>query len=299
MIRKRVGVAISTTGHEHRLGFLETCVAHWDKALGPGDSLFVTVDGNATDTARAAEAVREYTESVFQVGQFMRPVSENLAELKARATQPTRRLGVSVNKNTGLELLMNNTSADHLFLSDDDAWPLYPQSLRKHTDLPIGHSMVVWGKSRLVSVSDPYAHWSWPRGVVLYQARAVVDRVGGMDERFGPGGHEHAEYSQRICNAGFTPTPFITPASYATRNGKGAGALWHCEDMAKPGETLQALGRRRKELTTIRRARDWEHINKIMAEREGDSSFVPYEASANGRASATLSSNLTSRGADK
>ena len=133
----------------------------------------------------------------------------------------------------------------------------------------------------------------------MYQQRRVVERVGGMDERFGAGGHEHAEYSQRIHNAGLTPAAFITPLSYMTRNATGAGALWAAEDMAKPGEILAALGLRRKQITSIdRAARDWDHIHAIMAEREGSDEFVSYLPRDNGRASATLCENTTSRGAD-
>jgi hypothetical protein len=224
----RRAVAISTTGHPHRLRFLETCVAHWSTALGSGDSLFVTVDGSVEDTQRVFDAVRKHTESVFQVGQLepgwgIGPID-------------TGRLGVAANKNTGLELMMDNTKADHLFLSDDDCWPLYAASLDKHTDLGLMHSMVCWGKSRALEPIGGLASWSWPRGVMLYAQRRVVETVGGMDERFGPGGHEHAEWSQRIHNAGFTPAPFCSPLSYTTRGHHGAVALWHCEDMPLAGD---------------------------------------------------------------
>ena len=43
----KIGVAISTTGDEHRLGFLETCVSAWRKALPLGSVIAVTVDGDA------------------------------------------------------------------------------------------------------------------------------------------------------------------------------------------------------------------------------------------------------------
>lgn len=125
----------------------------------------------------------------------------------------------------------------------------------------------------------------------MYAHREVIERVGGLDERFGaPGGHEHAEWSLRIHNAGgFTPVPFITPASYETRGAQGAAALWHAEDMPQPGEAHGSLGSRRRAITTMnRQPGDWTRINKIMAEREGSSDFVPYTAAENGRSSATL-----------
>lgn len=283
-------VAISTTGDEHRMTFLETCVRMWDAALSPGDSLFVTVDGNAEDVRRVMARVHNYTGSVFQVGQFY-----NDSGLSARI----RRMGVAVNKNTGLELMMHNTRADHLFLSDDDCWPVYPESLDKHTHLGSMHSMVCWGASRHTGFEGDLATWKWPRGVMLYTQRRVVESVGGMDERFGPGGHEHVEWSNRIHNAGFTSTPFPSPASYATRGAMGARALWECVDMPLHGESGLSWRRRKKANTTVRRAEgDWDKINAVMIEREGSSDYVGYRAHENGRAWATLGADLPSRGAE-
>lgn len=290
------GVAISTTGDEHRLPFLETSAQSWWKALAPlglPTRLFVTVDGDEAATLRVAEVVAGFAEvvagfaEVLQVGQ-------------GRETRDGRQ-GVAVNKNTGIELLMD-AGVEHLFLSDDDTRPLFPHSITKHIEFEQPHSMVCWGKNRLALTNNvpsiSYAEWSWPRGVMLYTHRPVVLTVGGMDERFGPGGHEHVEWSRRIHQAGFTPVPFITPASYATRAGMGARALWHCEDMPRPGEPLGNVRLRRRRLTSVRRQDgDWERIEQIMADCDGDTTFVPFRAKENGRLSATIAENLTSRGA--
>lgn len=292
-MRGKIGVAISTTGHEHRMGFLETAVREWDRCLPMGAALFVTVDGSADDAERVRQAVHEWTGSVFRVGRPAYPGHMDSAH----------RLGVAANKNTGLELLMDNTKVDHLFLSDDDTYPLYPQSIYKHVDLPLAHSMVCWGQSRIEKIDGPYATWKWPRGVVMYATRSVVETVGGMDERFRPGGHEHVEWSNRIHNAHLTPHPFMTPAVYGLRGPAGgamrAGVLWHAEDMCKPGEDIGALQWRKRATTSIDRSeRDWDQINAIMAEREGSSAFVSYRAADWSRASATLCTDTTSRGAD-
>lgn len=288
-----IGVAISTTGHEHRMRFLETCVEAWRRVLPLGSALFITVDGSEEDAHRVRHAVLGPNKfgTVWRVGQ------------RRWGVEPyDGRLGVAVSKNTGLELLMDQTPVEHLFLCDDDTWPLYTHALTKHTEFPYPHSMVCWGTSRLVDTRHggpgDYAEWNWPRGVVLHARREVVEAVGGMDERFGKGGHEHAEWSRRIHQAGFTPTPFLTPASYATRKGMGCAALWNAEDMRKPGEVGGMLDARRRRQTTIDPDRDWEIIHRIMAERDGDTSFVPFRAHENGRASATLSENLSSQGAE-
>lgn len=285
-----MGVAISTTGHEHRMGFLETCVRRWSRVLTSTASIFVTVDGSEDDLRRVRALVGKYTYGVYRVGQLEPGWGVGPIE--------TGRLGVAANKNTGLELLMDQTGAEHLFLSDDDCYPKYPQSLTKHTDLGYGHSLVGWGKSRLDAERSNTVSWTWPRGVMLYMHRDVVRNVGGMIEEFGLGGNEHVEYSRRIHQAGYTPEPYISPLSYGTRNCQGAAAMWHCEDMAQPGEPHGTLGSRRRKITSITHKRNWGEIHALMDERDGDTSFVPYRAAENGRASATLCADTTSRGAD-
>jgi hypothetical protein len=289
----RQGVAISTTGDEHRMGFLETAVQHWDRALGPGDCMFITVDGDEDATARVVAAVSDWTLSVFRVGQR-----------RVGVAPYNGRLGVAANKNTGLELLMGvvGNPVEHLFLCDDDTYPFAARALRKHTDLGIPHSMVCWGGHRMASERERYATWTWPRGVMLYAHRAVVERVGGMIEEFGPGGHEHAEWSRRIHQSGMTPAPYITPRYMAEHGVVGpatrAGTWWHCEDMRQPDETSAQLGHRRKRITSVRKDdRDWAAIHQIMDNMDGDTSFVPFSAHENGRASATLCATSTGLGA--
>lgn len=290
--RGKAGVAISTTGSEHRLGFLETAVRNWDAALAEsGDVLFVTVDGDEAACERVLEVVSPWTLSVFRVGQ---------SSDEARGAD---RLGVAVNKNTGLELLMDHARAvDHLFLSDDDCSPLFPQSLDKHINLSTPHSMVCWGRHRLLASRDEVAHlyaeWSWPRGVMLYTHRPVVEAVGGMREVFGSGGHEHVEWSRRIHQAGFTPAPFISPRSYAEAGPGGvamrAAILWHCEDMPRPREPRHIFAGRKRAQTTVpvHDAAEWARIEQIMDATDGDTRFVAYASTANGRLSATLCTDL-------
>lgn len=299
----RQAVAISTTGDEHRLKFLETCVQWWDSSLSPGDSLFVTVDGDEAACERVREAVFPWTGSVFRVGQrYSSPVPLN--ELNARVkTRETGKIGVAANKNTGLELMMDKTDAEHLFLCDDDTYPLNSYALSKHTELAerIPHSMVIWGGHRLQHLRTNYATWTWPRGVMLYQTRAVVEKVGGMHEGFGIGGHEHAEYSRRIHQAGLTPAPFITPRYMGENSpiGKASRAMahWHCEDMKQRGETSVELGHRRKQITTLGGPKDWSKANELMDYLDGNTRYVPFRAHQNRRASATLFPTSTGRGA--
>lgn len=269
-----IGVAISTTGDGHRLDMLATCVDAWRRALPLGSVLIVTVDGDEVATDRAYTAVDPSKfGNVYRVGQ-------------GRETREGTQ-GVAVNKNTGLELLMDQ-GVDHLFLCDDDTWPLSTKALTEHIELEdchdVLHSMICWGAGRKPRQYTNYASWSWPRGVLLYAYHYVIEEIGGMDERFGPGGHEHVEWSKRIHAAGLTPKDFCTPRVYADDNGMGVERLWHCSDI------------KRLHKTTVRRVgADWKHIKQVMAEREGDTSFVPYLASQNGRESATLWTSLSAK----
>lgn len=278
----RVGVAISTTGDPHRLSLLAQSVNHWDVMLPEGSSLFVTVDGDERACKRVFNTVSHWTRSIYQVGEPL---------ITSNALAREGRLGVAANKNTGLELLMDvgyHDNIQHLFLSDDDTWPLRQDSLELHAGLGrAGHSMVNWGAHRY----GPRG-WTWPRGAVLYANRIVVDAVGGMIEEFGPGGHEHVEWSRRIHQRGLSSMLFPSPRAYAYSGAMGARQFWHAEDMPKRGENRVATLARRKALTSVRREPgDWVRIEQIMAERDGNTAFVPYAANENQRSSATLYEN--------
>lgn len=287
-----MGVAISTTGHEHRLEGLAQCAQAWREALPLGSVILVTVDGSEDDALRAMKAVDGSAAKGHVGGNTYRVGQPDLED------PHQGRLGVAANKNTGIELLMG-ASVEHLFLCDDDTWPLYPPSLTKHTSLGWGHSMVCWGKSRLKQTTGGIAEWSWPRGVMLYAHRSVIERVGGMVEEFGPGGHEHVEWSQRICNAGLTPAPFISPASYATRGGMGARVLWHADDMRRPAESGSAWTERKERSTTVptRDADESTRITRLLRAWRESTDYVDFTASGNGRGSATLVRDVPSQGA--
>lgn len=273
------GVAISTTGDAHRLGFLETSVREWKRHMPLVSKAVVTVDGDDEHFQRVVAHIGHLAD-IVRCGQG----------------RPERggRQGVAVNKNTGIEYLYDAGVTD-FFLSDDDTWPLTPEAWRLHTELGQSHSIVSWGKHRMnTRCADDYASWHWPRGVMMYANIWVIDRVGGMVEEFGPGGHEHVEWSQRIHNAGLTPAPFISPAGYVEDMARAARNWWNCEDMQKRGEPLGNARMRRKRLTSVRREPgDWERIDALMAGRQGSKDYVPFRAHANSRTPAIVSPDLS------
>ena len=132
--------------------------------------------------------------------------------------------GVAATKNRGIAALMD-AGVEHLFLADDDVWPLRAKWWQPYTHSTQPHLMHCWGQSRFFGNNPDLGvtQWSWPRGVLLYARRKVIQTVGGMRPEFGQWGGEHAEWSRRIHNAGFTAFPFqdATAARYG---------VWHCED---------------------------------------------------------------------
>lgn len=101
--------------------------------------------------------------------------------------------------------------------------------------------MHCWGKSRLIGddTTSGLTVWNWPRGVLLYAERRVIERVGGMRLDFGRWGGEHGEWSKRIHAAGLTRYEFADLA--VMKQG-----TWHALDYTKAHpSTVSAQERRR------------------------------------------------------
>ena len=136
--------------------------------------------------------------------------------------------GVAVTKNRGIAALMD-AGCEHLFLADDDVWPVHALWWKPYLSDPEPHLMHCWGKSRAqgrCGCSPSHTLWSWPRGVLLYAHRSVIDSVGGMRTEFGRWGGEHAEWTTRIHNAGLTRHRFADAAGISR-------GIWHCEDYTR------------------------------------------------------------------
>ena len=182
-------------------------------------------------------------------------------------TNDRERQGVAASKNRCLAALMD-AGCDHLFLTDDDVWPVVDDPLTPYITDPLPHLMWCWGKKRLISDDGHHTTWGHPRGVMLYVERHVVETVGGMRTEFGRGGSEHVEWSRRIHQAGFTPSAY--PDLTASPK------FWHAEDMGRPGETGQQLAARRRGHTTIPKYEAWEKRSALMDRYDGVVEFVEY-----------------------
>ena len=167
--------------------------------------------------------------------------------------------GVARSKNRSIAALMD-AGCDHLFLADDDIHPLVNDWWKPYVDSPERALCHCWGKSRFVAEDDAHSVWNWPRGVLLYAERRVIDRVGGMRVEFGRWGGEHAEWSKRIHAAGLTTHPFMDVRE--AKNG-----LWHCLDYTR--QTPSTIGEAEKRAGAARRKELYDRFR-------GDDSFVDY-----------------------
>lgn len=117
--------------------------------------------------------------------------------------------GIARSKNKCLELLQD---CDHIFLFDDDAYPLKKGWERPYIESPEPHLMYIFKdfvNMKLNDSSELYRDskmkaYTHPRGCMLYLSREVLDVVGGMDTRYRRWGYEHVDLSNRIFNAGLT-----------------------------------------------------------------------------------------------
>lgn len=119
--------------------------------------------------------------------------------------------GISVAKNKLLEQL---AECDHIFLADDDTYPIvedwwkpYVESPEPHLQYNFTNGPDHWGLTK-VSGWEGHNSYDRSRGCMLYVERRVLEIVGGMHNVFGRHGREHEDWSERIHKAGLTKHPF-------------------------------------------------------------------------------------------
>lgn len=179
-----IGVAVST---RNRPDVLARSLAAW-RAMLPTGARLVVVDDASNPPAEGATF--RYTENA----------------------------GVARVKNKGLALL---DGCDHIFLADDDCWPVSPDWWKPYLASPVPHLQYLWN-GRVREARDGWEAKNTFHGCMLYARRVVLDTVGGMRPEFGLFGLEHVEWSRRIHNAGLTPHRYIDVA--------GSTRLWRSLD---------------------------------------------------------------------
>ena len=240
----RIGVAISTM---NRRDLLERALEHWEKFI-PDGSVLVIVDDASTDPSIKIPASDRY-ETVLTVN--------------------SRRMGIAATKNKCIAELMD-AGCDHLFLVDDDVWPVTADWWKPYVESSEPHLSFQWPRAgaghRWVIKHTDDQHFSigFPRGVMLYAERRVIDRVGGMDTAYGAHGGEHVEWSQRIHNAKLTRWPFADV--------RHSDKLWYSFDKENGGATGSTFSLNERRKMSVNNGRLWNktYPNYYFDYREGE-----------------------------
>lgn len=123
--------------------------------------------------------------------------------------------GIARAKNKCLELL---DDCEHIFLFDDDCYPLKTGWWEPYVESPEPHLMYLFthwssgdpvGDSEVIFEDDRHVAHSHERGCMIYVHCSAVDKIGGMDPIFGLWGGEHGDWSNRIHAAGLTSFPYM------------------------------------------------------------------------------------------
>jgi len=181
-----IGIAIST---HNRHDVLARAIEHQLKYLPAGALVVVVDDGSSVPVA----------------------VPDGVKLIRSDMSR-----GIVASKNASLEALID-AGCEHLFLWDDDAWPIaggwegpYIESPEPHLayqfqDFATGKKLndiaVLYRDSKHVA-------YTGQRGVMLYYHRSAIEKVGGFDSIYERGMYEHSDLALRIHNAGLTSWAF-------------------------------------------------------------------------------------------
>lgn len=171
--------------------------------------------------------------------------------------------GIAVVKNKCLELL---DDCEHIFLSDDDIYPIAEDWYTPYIESGINHLMFTFDQlksgeyngHKLINVVSGIARYSHPCGCMLYIRSRVLDVIGGFDVRYGKYSHEHVDFSNRTYNAGLTEHPY--------QDIYNSSDLFHSMDWAK------------EVVSTVKAKRARIKINdRLLAENKKSKKYYPYK----------------------
>lgn len=185
--------------------------------------------------------------------------------------------GIAKSKNKCLELLMDK-GVEHLFLFDDDCWPISQNWMQPYIDNREPHLCYLFKdrNSRGQPLDVPRTTYDDgttyalenPRGCMMYLHRSVIEKIGGYRPEFGIWGHEHAEYSLRAHAAGLTLQPFQDVCS--------SDSLIYAIDAnprSHPGFSRSVPDKQRRE--------ENERNAKILEKNRGSTDYVEYRTMGN------------------
>ncbi|MDU1652727.1 MAG: glycosyltransferase family 2 protein [Leclercia adecarboxylata] len=188
--RAVIGIAITT---HNRAEVLKRAIEQHMKHL-PTGTLLVVIDDGSKPAAVAPDGV-----------QLLRHESS---------------LGIVASKNASLTALID-AGCEHLFLWDDDAWPISDNWHLPYIESPEPHLAYQFldlaGRNKLNDIAvlyrdDKHIAYTGQRGVMLYFHRSAIDKVGGFDPIYCRGMYEHPDLALRIHNAGLSTWAFADVA---------------------------------------------------------------------------------------
>ncbi|HIE0939530.1 TPA: glycosyltransferase family 2 protein [Serratia marcescens] len=232
----RIGIAIST---HQRPEVLAMAISQHLKHLPPG-AMVVVVDDGSKPAAAVPDGIQLFRHEESR--------------------------GIVATKNASLEALIN-AGCEHLFLWDDDAWPIadgwhlpYMASPEPHLAyqfLDLAGPRKLKDMAVLYSDNDHIAY-TGQRGVMLYYHRSAIEKVGGFDPVYGRGMYEHPDLALRIHNAGLTSWAFADVA--------GSADLIHSMDEHEEG--VRSIPRPEREALA--------KTNAVIYSARRDSGFTAY-----------------------
>ena len=194
----RIGIAITT---HNRPDVLNRAIKQHIKHL-PAGALVVVIDDGSKPVAEVPDGV-----------QLLRHETS---------------LGIVASKNASLSAMMD-AGCEHLFLWDDDAWPIADNWHLPYIESPEPHLAYQFldlaGLNKLNDISmlyrdDQHVAYTGQRGVMLYYHRSAIEKVGGFDPVYGRGMYEHSDLALRIHNAG------LTTWAYPVFDARGCGLFY-------------------------------------------------------------------------
>lgn len=151
------------------------------------------------------------TETITKIRQFTkRPYK--LVIVDDGSTVPVKEATFRFSKNQGSPIVKNKClelldDCEHIFLFDDDTFPIKDGWEMKYIDSGIKHLNYTFKYQ--YELIDGVRHLENPNGCMMYIHKSVLDKVGGFDTGFVKYGYWHGAFSNRVYNAGLIPHPFI------------------------------------------------------------------------------------------
>ncbi|MCI1899264.1 MAG: glycosyltransferase family 2 protein [Enterobacter sp.] len=184
--RSEIGIAITT---HNRPEVLKRAIEQHIKHL-PSGALLVVIDDGSKPSASVPESVK-----------LLRHESSR---------------GIVASKNASLTALVD-AGCEHIFLWDDDAWPIADDWHQPYIESPEPHLAYQFldlaGPRKINDMTvlyrdDKHIAYTGQRGVMLYYHRSAIEKVGGFDPVYGRGMYEHPDLALRIYNAGLSTWAF-------------------------------------------------------------------------------------------